>query len=101
MRLNPTPTMNGPPKKGAWGRVVGPAQKKDACPAQAQASVGPAMVTSTIRPEVNASGSDQGLGRPRAGRGLDWDREPDRLLVLDWHTHSGLSSFWAESGAFE
>lgn len=91
MRLNPTPSMNGPPKKGAWGRVLGPAQKKDACPAQTQASVGPAMVTSTSRPEVNASVGDRGLGRSRASRGLDRDRKPDRRLVLDWHTHSGLA----------
>ena len=91
MRLNPTPTMNGPPKKGAWGRVLGPAPKKDACSAQAQAGQGPAEVVTTSRPEVNASGSDRGLGWPRAGRGPDRDRKPDRLLVLDWHTHSGLA----------
>ena len=97
MRLNPTPTMNGPPKKGAWGRVLGPAQKKDACPAQAQAGRGPAEVASVSRPEVNASVGDRGLGRPRAGRGPDRDRKPDRRLALDWHTHSGLASFLAES----
>jgi len=36
--------MNGTPKKGARGRVVGPARKKDACPGQAQAGVAPAMI---------------------------------------------------------
>jgi hypothetical protein len=81
--------MNGPPKKGAWGRAGGWPGKKDACPTQAEPGLDPAR--GQVQPPASLLAS---VGEP------DRHREFDRRSGIDWHTHEGVVLFSACFGGF-